>query len=123
VSNPSAESPPAAANRRRSPRRRALLSGKLVFGEGRAIDCAIRDISETGAKIRLTRGEYVPTRVFLIVRRTATAYEARVSWSKGPDFGLLFVNSYNLEPKLPAELRYLLQIWETFRPPLPGAQA
>jgi len=94
-----------------------------VFAEGKAIDCAIRDISETGAKIRLARGERVPTRVFLIIRRTATAYEARVSWSKGADFGLLFVNSYNLEPQLPAELRYLVHIWEAFRPPLPGARA
>jgi hypothetical protein len=93
------------------------LAGKVVFSDGKVLDCTIRNISETGAKITLARGECVPTRVILIDRRTATAYDARVRWIKAPDFGLAFVNEYSLEPKLPAELRYLLRIWETFRPP------
>jgi hypothetical protein len=105
---------------RRSPRRRTLLAGKVVFGEGRTVNCTIRNISETGAKITLARGECIPSNVFLIDRKTATAYEAKVRWIKAPDFGLEFVNAYNLEPQLPAELRYLLGIWETFRPSLAG---
>jgi hypothetical protein len=117
---PAAKLPPRGVDQRRSPRRRTLLAGKVVFGEGQSVSCTIRDISESGAKIRLAGGACIPSRVFLIERRTATAYEARVSWIKAPDFGLTFVTSYSLEPKLPAELRYLVGVWEKFRPPLAG---
>jgi hypothetical protein len=99
------------------------LAGKVVYGGGgTALNCTIRDLSEAGAKIRLARGECIPTRVFLIERRTATAYEARVKWIKAPDFGLAFTNAYNLEQPLPAHLRYLDRVWATFRSPLANIQ-
>ena len=113
----SPESSPRLVNDRRSARRRTFLAGKVVYGEGTALNCTIRNLSETGAKITLARGDCIPTHVFLIDRRTSTAYEARVRWIKAPDFGLAFTKAYNLEEPLPAELRYLVRIWASFRSP------
>jgi hypothetical protein len=95
------QNPAAAVNERRSPRRRTFLAGKVVYG---AVMAQLHHSQSfgNGAKITLARGECVPTRVFLIDRRTATAYEARVRWIKAPDFGLAFVNEYSLGTDLPA---------------------
>lgn len=111
--------PPRVVDERRASRKRTLLGGKVIYGDdNRVRDCTIRDISETGARIALARGEVIPTRVFLMDRRTASVYEARVTWIKAPDFGLSFVNAYSLERELPHDLRYLTPIWAQFRSPL-----
>ena len=115
----SAGPPPRVVNGRRAVRKRTLLSGRVVYGEDdRVRDCTIRDLSETGARITLAKGEIIPTRVFLIDKRTATAYEARVTWIKAPDFGLSFVNSYSLDGDMPRELNFLKPIWASYRSPL-----
>ena len=100
-------------------RRRTLLGGKVIYGDdNRVRDCTIRDISDKGARIGLAKGECVPTRLYLIDRRTARAYEARVTWIRVPDFGLTFVNGFNLESELPTNLQFLKRIWVMYRSPL-----
>ena len=44
----------------------------------------------------------------LIDRRTARAYEARVTGIKAPDFGLTFVDAYRLNVQLPRKLQFLI---------------
>jgi hypothetical protein len=115
----SALAPPRVVDQRGKQRRRTLLSGKVIYGDdNRVRDCTIRDISDKGARIALAKGECVPTRLYLIDRRTARAYEARVTWIKAPDFGLTFVSGFSLESELPANLHFLKSIWAMYRSPL-----
>src|SRR5258708_3726002 len=87
----SADLPPRVVNQRKTPRKRTLLGGKVIYGDGQQVrDCTIRDIPETGARIVMAKGQVIPTGVFLIDRRSRIAYEAPVSWIKAPDFGLTF---------------------------------
>jgi hypothetical protein len=117
----SADLPPRVVNQRRAPRKRTLLGGKVIYGDGQQVrDCTIRDISDTGAKIVIAKGEVIPTRVFLIDRRSPIAYEATISWIKAPDFGLTFVKSHALKGDMPAELDYLKQVWTRLCVPLGG---
>ena len=104
---------------RKGKRKRTLWTGKVVYGpKGKSVlDCAIRDFTEQGAKIRLRTGELVPTRLFLIERRAACAFEARVIWIKAPDFGLEFVRSYKFADPIPDNLQFLRAVWESFRVP------
>ncbi|HXJ00782.1 MAG TPA: PilZ domain-containing protein [Micropepsaceae bacterium] len=119
MSTPIFAPPPRVVDERRAARKRTLLSGKVIYGEdNRVRDCTIRDLSQSGARIALARGEVIPTRVFLIDRRSASLYEARVTWIKAPDFGLTFMNAYSLDRELPPELRHLEQVWARFRSPL-----
>ena len=37
-----------------APRRRLLKAGRISFGGGAAIDCTIRNLSETGAALEVT---------------------------------------------------------------------
>ena len=115
----SALAPPRVVDQRDKQRRRTLLGGKVIFGDdNRVRDCTIRDISDKGARIALAKGEVVPTRLYLIDRRTARAYEARVTWIKAPDFGLTFLNTYSLETDLPVNLHFLKRVWAMYRSPL-----
>lgn len=109
----SADLPPRVVEGRRTPRKRTLLGGKVIYGEGSFVhDCTIRNLSGKGARVTLAPGECIPTRVFLIDRRVAVAYEAKVTWIKAPDFGLSFVNAFRLDGELPAELDYLKAVWK-----------
>ena len=114
--------PPRVVNQRSAPRRRTLFGGKVIYGDGgqHVCDCTIRDISETGARIAIAKGEVIPTRVFLIDRRVPIAYEATVSWIKAPDFGLTFVKTHSLKGDIPAELDYLKRVWSRLCVPLGG---
>jgi len=114
-----ADLPPRVVDERGANRKRILLSGKVVYGEGNfAHDCTIRNLSETGARITLPKGECVPTRVFLIDKRTATAYEAAVTWIKAPDFGLQFHQVFHLEGQIPDKLQFLKRVWSECHSPL-----
>jgi hypothetical protein len=49
-----------------APRRRVLKAGSIEFGGG-AIDCTIRNISETGAALEVVSPLYIPDRFTLVV--------------------------------------------------------
>jgi hypothetical protein len=117
----SADLPPRVVNQRQASRKRTLLGGKVVYGDGQHVrDCTIRDLSETGARIAIPKGEVIPTRVFLIDRRTPIAYEATVSWIKAPDFGLTFLRAHSLKGDIAPELDYLKRVWSKHCVPLGG---
>ena len=113
--------PPRVVNDRKAPRKRTLIGGKVIYGDGASVrDCTIRDISDTGARIALKRGDCIPTRVFLIDRRNPIAYEARVCWINAPEFGLVFLNAYPLGATVSKELEYLDAVWRSLSVPLGG---
>jgi hypothetical protein len=107
-----------AAYQSRPPRKRTLLSGKLVYRDrpflpdgSFTIDCSIRDISEGGAKIVLDKRQLLPAEFFLIVVKYCTAHWARVVWLKYPARGLQFSKTYKLDAGLPDELKFIRELW------------
>ena len=98
---------------RRAPRRRSLLSGKLVFDQAGAcsLDCVIRDLSETGARIRLGGALPTPAAVHLVDLRHGVAYEARVLWRRGVEIGLAFGAAHPLDQAATPELRAMRRLW------------
>ncbi|HTK35370.1 MAG TPA: PilZ domain-containing protein [Caulobacteraceae bacterium] len=93
-------------------RRRALLAGKIVFDHGaRSLDCTIRDLSETGAKVRLAGPELLPERFYLIEFRHGVAFQARVAWTRPPELGLEFMASHKLDGASSGELAAMRRIW------------
>lgn len=90
-------------DRRREPRRRVLLSGKLAFGRDLSADCSIRDESDGGARIAV--GHYlIPRKLALAVLSKGTAYEAQVVWRRDNEAGLRLVRAYPMTPKDPREV-------------------
>jgi hypothetical protein len=109
---------PAATFRTRPPRKTTFLAGKLVYGDGLAapdgaftLDCAIRDISEGGAKISLSQQQSLPPELYLVVIKYGIAYRAQITWQKYPARGLKFLTPYYLTGALPADLAFLRRLW------------
>jgi len=98
----------------REPRRRTCLIGKLVYGDGDAdaapsmtLDCAIRDISEGGARITLDKHVPLPNDLYLISVKHGIVYQAKVVWMKFPARGLKFLHVYMLKGAMPEKLKFL----------------
>jgi hypothetical protein len=109
---------PIAAFKTRSPRKPTFLAGKLVYGDGPAIpdgaftlDCAIRDLSEGGAKISLSRQQSLPPELYLIIIKYGIAYRARITWQQYPARGLKFLMPYHLTGTMPADAAFLRTLW------------
>ena len=100
------------ANKRRSARQRVLLAGRLVYGEAElTLDCAIRDLSESGARVRLSSPVALPARVTLIEVRAGVAYDCEVSWRRVPEFGLKFLARHDLTKNTDPEMLVLKRVW------------
>ena len=97
---------------RRATRLRALLGGKLAFGEGYfTVDCLVRDLSALGARVKLPSGQPVPPRLYFLELRSGAVYEARVVWRRHPEVGLEFTNRCSLEDTDNPDLNILKRLW------------
>ncbi len=86
---PGAATPKPAKEQRKSPRRRVLKEGKLVFGHGHSIvDCTIDNMSEGGAHVRLTSSHGVPGEFYLIEASRGIIHKAEVAWRTTTGIGL-----------------------------------
>jgi hypothetical protein len=100
-------------NRRRAPRKNVVLRGKLVCaGSTEGIDCTIRDISATGAGIRLIGDQPATDRVFMIVIRDGVAHEGEIRWRSRQKLGLHFTRSYSLAGDMPSDMKFLKALWD-----------
>ncbi len=97
---------------RRAARKHVLLSGKIASADGAfSFNCTIRDISETGARVAISRGQGLSNSLYLIDLQRRVAHDARVVWQRSPLFGLTFVATYPLSQPLEPNLEFLRRLW------------
>ena len=97
--------------RRREPRRRVLLTGKLVYPHNNfSADCTIRDLSPSGARLSV-RPEDLSGDPFLIVVKEAVVHGSLTAWRIGAQAGLFFVESVGLAGQTPPHLQDIQRIW------------
>ena len=102
--------------RRREPRRRALLKGKIVYVDNSfSADCTIRDLSPTGARI-LAAPEAIRGDPFLIVVKEVVVHRSRVAWRLDEQTGLQFVQSSELGGDVPLHLKTIQRLWAELAP-------
>lgn len=86
-----------AQGQRRSIRRQAFSSGKIVNCDGSHwFNCVIRDISESGAKIEIRQSDILQKELFLLGAKTKTVIEAELAWRKGNFAGVRFLREHDL---------------------------
>jgi PilZ domain len=73
-----------------APRRRLLKAGKISFGGGAAIDCTIRNLSETGAALEVISPVGIPERFTLVIEADDIHVPCRVVWRKEKRIGVHF---------------------------------
>jgi hypothetical protein len=83
--------PVGADSKRGSPRQRVLKSGRIVFANGSfSVECTIRNISGTGARLQVPLTVVIPERFTLIDSHGGTRHVATVVWRKGDLLGIQF---------------------------------
>ncbi len=91
--------------RRRSVRNKSFLRGCVYFNKRRgALDCLIRDLSDSGARIIFSDSVSVPDVVDLYIPQKERTVRARVQWRHGYEIGLDFPASTRTQesPPVPA---------------------
>lgn len=98
--------------KRRSPRRRVLLSALVVNPQFNAIfRCRVRDVSEHGARLDIPKSCHLPAEFWLIAISSGLAYEAKAAWRRYPDVGVSVGEPINLDETTSRIGRRLRGVW------------
>ena len=104
-------------NRRKRPRRRTLLAGVLVLKDGVQAECTIRELSVSGAKVRISATLPTPRTVQLIDLTNAIGHQAQVAWRDGADLGLRFMVSADLRAGGDPAMAQMRSLWRSLSTP------
>jgi hypothetical protein len=79
------------SERRRSTRQKSFLRGCIYFNNKRsAIDCLVRDISATGARLIFSDAVSIPDAVDLYIPQKEETLRAHVQWRQADEVGVAF---------------------------------
>lgn len=82
---------PDSDKRRASQRRRVLKAAIIAFNDRRStLPCAVRNLSDTGAQLRMPGGLSPPDTFDLIIELDGLEASCTVMWRKGEDVGVRF---------------------------------
>lgn len=110
-----AEALPPEANQRRSPRRRTVLAGRLCADGGISVPCTIRDLSATGAAVKLQADIALPRLVSLVDVSNGIGHNAQVRWRFRDSLGLRFLASFDLHNPDGPDAVALARQWSAFK--------
>lgn len=100
------------ATPRRARRKRVLMVGVICDLSGtRLCDCTFLDISDEGARIRLSARCDIPAIFFLINVRGRRAYEAVSAWREDGQAGVRFARTIALTSICDPAHAFLCRIW------------
>jgi len=79
------------SDQRIAPRLKALLAAKISFNNGQStLDCLIRNLSDTGAKLIVSAAVTLPECFDLIIPQKSETRRARIAWRRGEEIGVRF---------------------------------
>src|SRR5690606_35974604 len=98
---------------RRAPRRDVSVAGLVLHGPAtQAEPCVIRDVSATGARVRLKAAQLLSRPVYLVIVKTGLAFEADIAWCRDAEIGLQFKSRLILtDPRSDVE-RTAARLWQ-----------
>jgi hypothetical protein len=76
--------------KRREPRHRVLKSGRLAFQGGGGVDCTVRSISPTGARIDVANPVGLPESFTLLIEADHVMRHCHPVWSHDRQIGVAF---------------------------------
>jgi len=99
--------------RRTSPRRKTRFKATVVFGDERSTaNCVVRDLSETGARLKLDVAGDLPTKFHLIWMADRAVIEVEAVWRSQGELGVKFLSKHNIQGRLSSELAAICRAWE-----------
>jgi len=77
-----------------APRRRMLKAGKIAYNDRHVtIGCTVRDISATGARLRVEGSVTAPDTFELLIQLDGLEANCQVVWRSGSDVGVKFLGA------------------------------
>ena len=100
-----------ASQRRRISRQRCLFACRIIFGpEAFTLDGMIRDVSDSGARIRLPSPMPLP-KSFRVILRDGVCHETEIVWRRGQELGVRFLAPIDLQDPTDSSVRMLRRLW------------
>lgn len=82
---------PLSQERRAIPRQKSFLQGRVFYNNRRtSVDCIIRDITESGARLKFADTVPVPQAFELHIPNKDETFHVRVIWNHGQEMGVVF---------------------------------
>jgi hypothetical protein len=99
--NPMSPGASAGSDLRGLRRQRVFKGAKIVFnGYHSVLDCTVRDLTETGARLRLSSTADVPQQFELYFPQEKLIARARLAWQMGRDCGIALAEPLHSAPAL-----------------------
>lgn len=76
--------------KRTTPRHRVLKRGTLAFSGGGGLDCMVRNISESGARLDVANPMGMPDTFMLVIETDQFMRRCRAVWSSEQRLGVVF---------------------------------
>lgn len=76
--------------KRQAPRHRVLKQGRLAFDSGGSVDCTVRNLSDTGARIEVFNPVGLPEIFTLVIPADKFTRRCRSVWSHDKRIGVVF---------------------------------
>ena len=100
------------SDKRTTPRLRSFLKGRVLFNGGQnSLDCLIRDISSTGARLEVSANVTLPDRFDLYLPHRDETCRVHAQWRRGSQLGIAFdhVESAPSAPPQPQDVASRVQ--------------
>jgi PilZ domain len=79
------------SDKRSNPRQRSFLKGRVLFNGGQnSLECLIRDISPSGARVELSASVTLPDRFDLFLPHRDETCKVHIQWRRGNQLGVAF---------------------------------
>ena len=92
-------SEPPQSDHRIAPRQRVLKQGKMLFPNNMSVmNCTIRDLSASGAKLLCSETKSVPDEFRLVTLADSMLRDVRVAWRKMDQIGVTFTSEPRRAP-------------------------
>jgi hypothetical protein len=90
--------------KRKAARSRTLLGGVIAFNNrASTMDCQVRNLSASGAKVTFSNTAVVPDQFDLKIARKERSFRARMIWRAPNEAGVAFLSEYDQNVPVPLE--------------------
>jgi hypothetical protein len=87
---------------RREIRQRTFLKGRIVFNKGASsMDCLVRDMSASGARLSLSETTTLPDAFELYIPQKDKTYRSTLAWRRQDSVGITFLDEAAPAPAVP----------------------
>jgi hypothetical protein len=77
-------------NKRIDQRQKVLKSGRIILDDLHGVECTVRDVSATGAKLLVKKTDDLPDQFRLLLSADSSIRPVKVMWRKSDSIGVHF---------------------------------